>query len=121
MSWKQICDRYGQEEAASRVRAGTLKAKRDPEDKRFWLFMSVQETAKDSMNRVKKARVSTNTKLDRKTGANLQQALAHGACRVLPGGGGGTVGRLRRGLVEHRERGWQKSCGGRIKQGTDQF
>jgi hypothetical protein len=78
MSWKQICDRYGQEEAASRVRAGTLKAKRDPEDKRFWLFMSVQETAKDSMNRVKKARVSTNTKLDRKTGANLQQALAQG-------------------------------------------
>lgn len=75
MSWKEVSDKYGAEEAAARVRAGTIKAKRDEDDSRFWLFMVGSESSTDTMRTSKKARIDTQSKIDKNMAAKLSSSM----------------------------------------------
>ena len=42
-TWKQVCDRFGEEEAKSRLRAGTLTSRPDPSDQRYMQYLIISE------------------------------------------------------------------------------
>lgn len=75
MSWKEVQDKFGAEEAKARIRSGSMKARRDPQDRRFWQFMTVLERAEDSMQRRKSAGVATSAKVNQKTLSKVSSAL----------------------------------------------
>ena len=77
MSWKEVTDKYGVEESRARVKSGSLKAKRDPEDKRFWLFMVNTEHGSDTFVHKKKASTKVENKISSRTASRLKDAMQH--------------------------------------------
>jgi hypothetical protein len=60
LTWKQTLDKHGSEEAVSMVKAGTLVARRNPQDRRFWQFLSLEDSMEMSME-LKKQVTGTRT------------------------------------------------------------
>ena len=45
-TWKEICDKHGEDEARAMVKAGTIASRKNPADNRFYQFLSQEDTVK---------------------------------------------------------------------------
>lgn len=69
---QQALGTWGKEELWSRVQAGTILARRCPQDKRYWEFRCVQEVSKTEVKRAKETKATWEGKLDKNTALEYQ-------------------------------------------------
>jgi hypothetical protein len=72
LTTQEAVSRWGKEELWSRVQAGTILARRCPQDKRFWEFKSQQQVSKTEVQKVKETQVGCSGKLDKQTALEYQ-------------------------------------------------
>ena len=69
LTWKQTIDKHGSSEAVAMVKAGTLVCRRNPQDKRFWQFLSIEDSVEMTMVQKKQA---TGTRTGKVSGGQLE-------------------------------------------------
>ena len=62
---QQALATYGKEELWSRVKSGTILARRCPQDSRFWEFRSCQEMSRTEVTKAKETNVKAEGKMDK--------------------------------------------------------
>ena len=72
LTTQEALSRWGKEELWSRVQAGTIKARKCPQDKRFWEFRKEQQVSKTEVQRLKETQVGCSGKLDKTTALEYQ-------------------------------------------------
>ena len=72
LTTQEAVARWGKEELWSRVQAGTILARKCPQDKRFWEFKSQQQVSKTEVQKVKETQVGCSGKMDKHTALEYQ-------------------------------------------------
>lgn len=70
----QAITHWGKEELQDRVKTGTVKARRDPQDKKYWQFRASQEHEVTQVERKKEASFSLKKKAEQKEVSDVWQA-----------------------------------------------
>ena len=70
----QALNHWGQEELTERVKAGTVKARKDPEDPRYWQFKANQQFGKTEVERNKSAGMAAKDKAEKKQVLQMLQS-----------------------------------------------
>lgn len=74
-TWKQVVDRFGDEEAKSRVRAGTLTSRQDPIDPRYQQYLIVTEGSAVETGQAVIVDVTQGKKVTAKEAKLLQRSI----------------------------------------------
>ena len=74
-TWKQVVDHFGEEEAKSRVRAGTLTSRQDPIDPRYQQYLIVTEGSAVETGQAVIVDVTQGKKVTAKEAKLLQRSL----------------------------------------------
>lgn len=72
LTTQQAIAQWGKDELWSRVKAGTILARKCPQDNRFWEFKSVQQVSKTETSRTKETKVSFGGNMDKNTALEYQ-------------------------------------------------
>lgn len=74
LTWKQTLDKHGSSEAVAMVKAGSLVCRRNPQDKRFWQFLSLEDSVEMTMLQKKKVTGTRSGKVSNAQLDNFEQA-----------------------------------------------
>lgn len=75
MTWKELTEKHGEAEAKARVKAGTVLARKDPKDNRFWQFLGETESQTLSVEQLKSLKVENAGKLKASHGLSLAGSM----------------------------------------------
>ena len=76
LTWQELQTKHGEAEAKARVVAGTLKARKDPTDPRFWQFLSETQSCQVSLTQAKELNVLNTGKMATKDVEALLVAIS---------------------------------------------
>ena len=74
LTWKQLVDKHGEDEAKARVKAGTILARKDPKDNRYWQFLGETDSQKLTIEQIRGLKVQNAGKLKGNAAHALQSS-----------------------------------------------